>query len=881
MKKLLKYVIAVFVLLIIGGIGAFYLAKAYEPQVRDVVVKQLNEFLAVEVSVEDINFSFTQKFPYASLRFSNVVIPEVIDGKQQADTLLYVEDLYLQIGLLDFLKKDYRVTEADLNNGFFRMKYFENGTDNFQFWKTKEGEGKSQNLTINDFEIADFKFELSRKSDLDLSLDIKHAEALGDFGADQFEVSLTTDLTADEINSNGEIFYASERISGDLELLVDKKADTYKFRGEKLVVAGQSYKINGEFSRINDNPEWDLKLLSEKADLRDALHLLPLPSRNKFSDYAFSGSTGLNVSLKSGKNFSLDANFSKLKGDFKHKLALGRATFRDTEGKIEVRNSISSLFLDKIDCTIGPGKLSAWGKIVNFNQPSFDLHIKGLADLSELRSLLNMKSLEILRGRVNLDGRLTGRIPVNGNAQTTAFLKGVDFLGKIELEDGAVKMAGRNESIDRVSGNIQLANNSIIVESGKAQLNENPFELSGTIFNALPYLSSKDQNLKIEANFKSDLLDLNKILTESESTADSSYHFALPKNVSFDLMVDIGKIAFRRFKAEDISGRAYYKLGVLSLNPFTFKTASGKVASNTSISARGSDYEIISMASLRDIDLKELFYEFENFSQQVVGAENLEGRANADLQFTGNLSENMVFDNKSITADAELTVWNGKLIELESLQSIPDYLRKSALWNSLIKVNAFEKELKVVKFDTLKNRITIANETVSIPAMTVNSSAMRLNISGTHSFEHHINYGISFRLSELLRTGKETSSEFGYVVDDGTGLNLFLKMTGTAQNPVFGMDKDAARSKRQNQLEEEKTTFKRILKEEFGMFKKDSTLTPVDAENRHKPVISVDMGGMDTKSDSASQKNKPTKKTKKLSKEDEDLYKELEDDDDL
>lgn len=881
MKKLLKYAIGLVVVLIIGGILAFYAAKKYEPEVREVVVKQLNSLLAAEVAVDDINFSFTQRFPYASLRFSNVVIPEIIDGVQQTDTLLYAKDLYLQIGLFDFLRKNYRVTEADLNTGFFRMKYFENGTDNFRFWKSNADSENDNKLSINDFEINDFTFELVQKNDLELHLDIDHAEALGDFAANQFEVSLSTNLKADEIKSNGDVFYATERLSGDIKLRVDKEADTYAFKSEKLVVAGQSYALNGVFSQNDEAPKWDLELSSKKADLRDALHLLPLSTREKFSEYSFSGSTGLNVALTSDKDFSLDANFSNLEGDFKHNLAMGRATFRDTEGKIEVRNSISSLFLEKMDCTIGPGKLSAWGRIVNFNQPSFDLHIKGLADLSELRSLLNMTSLDRLEGKVNLDGRLTGHIPVDANAQTTAFLKGVDFLGKIELEGGAVKMSGRSEVIDQVSGNIQLVDNSVIVESGKARINENPFELSGTIFNALPYLSSKNQKLKIEANFKSDLLDLNNILTESESAADSSYHFALPKDVSFDLMVEIGAIDFRQFRAEEIRGRAYYKLGVLSLNPLTFNTASGAVASNTSLSAQGDNFQVVSMASLRDIDLSDLFYQFENFSQDVVKAENLEGRANADIEFSGLFNEDMVFDNKSIRTEAELTVWNGKLIEMESLQSIPDYLRSSPVWNSLIKVNAFEKELKVVRFDTLKNRISIANETVSIPAMTVNSSAMRLNISGTHTFEHKIDYGVSFRLSELLRTGKETSSEFGYVVDDGTGLNLFLRMTGTAQNPTFSMDKDAARSKRQNQLEEEKTTFKSILKEEFGLFKKDTTLTPIERVKRHKPEISVEWGNTDSKSDTVNKEIKPGKKSKKLSKEDEDLYNELEDDDDL
>ncbi len=75
-----------------------------------------------------------QKFPYASLRFSNVVIPEAVSA--DPDTLIFIEDLYLQIGLLDFLRKNYAVSEAEINRGFFNMKIFEDGSDNFRFWKS-------------------------------------------------------------------------------------------------------------------------------------------------------------------------------------------------------------------------------------------------------------------------------------------------------------------------------------------------------------------------------------------------------------------------------------------------------------------------------------------------------------------------------------------------------------------------------------------------------------------------------------------------------------------------------------------------------------------------------------------------------------------------
>lgn len=88
LKKFLKYLSAFLVLLVLAGIGAYYLAKKFEPEVRNVVVGELNKHLAAPVKVGDINLSLLQRFPYASLRFSDVVVPEMKKDVATTDTLI-------------------------------------------------------------------------------------------------------------------------------------------------------------------------------------------------------------------------------------------------------------------------------------------------------------------------------------------------------------------------------------------------------------------------------------------------------------------------------------------------------------------------------------------------------------------------------------------------------------------------------------------------------------------------------------------------------------------------------------------------------------------------------------------------------------------------
>src|SRR5690554_7069158 len=104
--------------------------------------------------------------------------------------------------------------------------------------------------------------------------------------------------------------------------------------------------------------------------------------------------------------------------------------------------------------------------------------------------------------------------------------------------------------------------------------------------------------------------------------------------------------------------------------------------------------------------------------------------------------------------------------------------------------------------------------------MTIRSNALDVNLEGTHSFENEIDYSFDFRFREIKGT---RNSEFGDVVDDGTGFRVFLKMFGTIDNPSFAWDKEAKKAVKEEQREQAKDDLKSALKTGFGINKKDTT----------------------------------------------------------
>jgi hypothetical protein len=232
------------------------------------------------------------------------------------------------------------------------------------------------------------------------------------------------------------------------------------------------------------------------------------------------------------------------------------------------------------------------------------------------------------------------------------------------------------------------------------------------------------------------------------------------------------------------------------------------------INATRSDSILISCsAKIKGLDVRELFYEMENFQQNTLTDKNLRGRTDVDLQFASRWSSDLTINPARVVVDGNIKIFNGELIDFSPVLSLSRFVKLS--------------ELQHIRFSTMENNIQIHDRKIFIPSMEIKSSALNLTASGTHTFNNMVDYSVKLLLSDVLgKKVKEQNSEFGIVEDDGLGKSsLFLRMSGPADNPKFAYDKKAVMKKIQTDIASEKQSLKDIFKKEFGSgtHKKDST----------------------------------------------------------
>lgn len=852
-------------------VAAFFLAKKFEPEVKDAIVYELNQHLNVPVDVEDINLSLLQKFPYASLRFSNVVIPEAVSA--DPDTLIFIEDLYLQIGLLDFLRKNYAVSEAEINRGFFNMKIFEDGSDNFRFWKGSN-DSTEQTFTLTNVEVEDFEYLLETGTALALDIHINSGEANGDFGQDIFSLKSGVDLIVKSVFYDKDTLYKQTAIDGEVALNINTKSKVYTFKSDKILLGEEKIALKGSYENSSENSFWTVQMKSENTELENAVALTPLPNQSVFKTYRPSGNADLDLSIKTENGFELIINFDGLEGEVIHSESSGRADIYSGRGTFALAQGQTNLKIEGLEAGIGPGRFLTSGEIQNFSSPRFDLALQGRLELEDLKDFLNISFTEVLKGRIDIKGKLEGEFSQT-NLSTERLLRGVNFLGEIVLKNGAFKTVGRSQVFEKIEGSFEIVENSIQTKKLTAEVGDNKFEIAGQINNALPYLTGNGGSLEVLADLKSDRINLEQLLGESEGE-NIPTAFRLPEKVGFNLNIEIDRLEYKKFSATDLSGKAYYRNGLFTLNPVKMTMASGTLKGNIRLNQVEDGFELGSNSKLTEMKVDELFINFDDFGQKVIGHDQIDGLFNGSVDLTCFLDTTLAIRKESVKADVNLKIDKGELKEVQALIDIAEYIKGNALWNTFIKVDALKKRLSNIEFETLENSLTIENNVITIPEMKIATSVLDISASGTHDFENNIDYSVSFRLGELLRTGREKDSEFGYVVDDDTGTRIFLRMAGTIDNPEFSSDKETAREKRKEKFDQETNTFKGILKKEFGLFKSDTTLAaPSEIPVENEPVQFDVEWGEPLETDSLKGKKK------KRRKKDQDLYDDLEDDDDL
>ena len=838
--KLAKRIALIFLFLVfIVVTSGVIIAYMYQDKVKRFLVAEITKQLEAETGVADIEFSVLRKFPKASLSFNQIWCKSV-GGNMTYDTLFYADRLFLQFHIMDIFSNKYSITRIDLENARVNIEINSSGVDNYHFWKEPAssdsimpGEALSVDLEKMVFENTHFNY-LHHKKQHNYSILANHLEAGGSLMENSGSLTLAYDIQVSNLDIGGTNYLNNKSLIGSIDFAVD--STVYEIKSGDVSVDGLKVKVDGYLEEGLQGSssyfgELSLRFRGTALDIEKVLALLP--DTALLGGDSIGGAADLNIAVKADIG---STKFPSVRVDFKTKDAsLKVDSFNLDFTHINMDGMYASNHVHTIDgvkrkdehfvevfdfsSQIGFDRFGGNFKLWDFGNTMMDLELKGEFDLENLKdsNVPGLDSLLVIEGIVQFEVSTTGLLKAYTDHRRNYF-KNVSIQGLIDMDDLVMQRDRNSLPMEVAEGRLVLSDNDVLVNNLTVDMESSNLVLDGHFQNVIPFFLMENQDLLIDAQLTSDLIDLNELLRDyssSSSKSDTAYQLEFPERINFNLTTDIDRLIFRRFDARDIEGGLKLKNQKLIASNLKFGSMNGLVELNGLIDASGTRLLVSCDVDIRDINITKMFHAFENFGQKYITESNIQGIGTADLQFVSVWEKDLKVIEDKIYAKADITIVKGALINNESLLALSDYISVS--------------ELEHVRFSALRNQIEIKNRNIHIPRMEIASSALDITVSGDHTFDHDINYKFKIYLPELLskksKKAKKENEEFGVIEDDGLGLWLFLSMTGTVQDPIIKYDKKSYVQKIGEDLKKEKQTLKAILNEEFGWFKKDTTIT--------------------------------------------------------
>ncbi len=838
-----------FVLLyLVAGIFMLF----FEDDAKVFFTKKLNEQLLTEVKIEDINFSLLKKFPFATIELKNVSANEVVPGDKK-EKLLVAGRIYCLFNWFDMFDNNYHLKQIELEDVSLNLKRFADGTDNFHFWKEVKGDTtKSAPINIRLTQVSFKNLNLlytDAPNNTKLNLTVKTATVAGEFADDNYTLTASADLTVNSLLAGGYVIPPSARAKLDVKAQVDNKSQTYSFTNALIELGNLKLETSGSI-KAGKKPYIEIAVKGKDLDVQAVLSALPPNIAQYATDYESQGRFYIDGLIKGPlANPTTSATFGINGATIIHKPSNTKLSNVNFTGTFFSDNKPENgkLNLNNIRFTLPEGTVTGQFKLENLNQPYITAQVKGTANLASLRHFIPTDEIKSMSGVVTADVKLRGYI---GELEQIAQGNTSAAEGSIILKNGELDLKSYHHVFAGVTGSATFANSTATLNQLSFNIGRSSFVFNGVVDNFPTCLLNKNEKVRITARLYSPYVSIDELLIApiKDPLKDTAYVFTLSERFEANLAVEVKQVDFRRFTGTGLTANLKLYNRVIDLSGVRLNTANGNVSMTAHIDARSTNIIRTSCeAQLDNIDIHRLFYEFENFGQTTLQSKHIKGTLSASVAYASNWNKNLEIDFGSIIAESDVQIVNGSLVNFEPASAMSRFINVD--------------ELKDIRFSNLSNHIIIRDKLITIPEMDIQSNVLRLTGYGTHTFDNVMDYHVKVGLRELLskkflKNKKPQLDANGEAVeDDGKGgVNLFLAISGTADDPKVRYDTKAVSAKIKQDIQNEKVNLKKIFKNEFSKKNKEGEQPAETPEEDNGPKLR-DMF--------KKKKDKPTKKAKK------------------
>jgi hypothetical protein len=280
------------------------------------------------------------------------------------------------------------------------------------------------------------------------------------------------------------------------------------------------------------------------------------------------------------------------------------------------------------------------------------------------------------------------------------------------------------------------------------------------------------------------------------ATVDSTRHseafniFTIPFS-DFNAEIDIAKLKYNRLWLKQVTARLRMQEDQhIYVDTLRMQVAGGTVAMRGHFN--GTDHEKIyfrSRINVDQVDLEKMMLKLDHFGQDVVINKNIKGKLSGQIKSYVQVHPNLMPIMSKTKAQLNVSIYNGTLVDFAPMQAMATYFK--------------DKNLRLIRFDTLQNTLTFTNGVLDIPSMDINSSLGFIRMSGKQSLDLNMEYYVRVPMKMVTKVGFSSLfnkkheevdlaqvDEIEYVDKDKKIAFMNLKVVGKPEDFKVALGKD-------------------------------------------------------------------------------------------
>lgn len=313
--------------------------------------------------------------------------------------------------------------------------------------------------------------------------------------------------------------------------------------------------------------------------------------------------------------------------------------------------------------------------------------------------------------------------------------------------------------VENVTGRIRYGNNRfIVVDTLTGKVGRTDFNLN------MRYATGKSKRQQSRSNyfrFRSDMLDIDELMNydftdhpvatsapakrttvkENDSLHATGFNiFSIPFTI-FETQVDVKKIKYRKLWLSNVLANIHMQEDQkIKVDTIAMNIAGGHIAMRGMFNA--ADPKKLYFRSgiyLKNVDISKMLIKFDNFGQDFVLNNNLKGILSGEIKSYVRMHPDLTPVLSETESRMNIEITNGTLLDFGPMQAMAGYFK--------------DKNLRMVRFDTLRNKLTLKNGILEIPNMNINSSLGYIEVSGSQSLDMSMNYYLRIPMKMVTQVG--------------------------------------------------------------------------------------------------------------------------------